>query len=297
MIDYTYLILYKMFRFILKVLPNFLIIWLMKLIAYFAYFVSIKHRRIIEQNLRLAFGDTLSLSLKKAIAIGAFRNLVDTTFGIMRRDGMKKSEVIENVTFEGSEIIQEYIQNGKIFILITGHYGNWELLSQAIAIKFNLHLVGVGRKLDSDIMDRVLKANRERFNVEMIYKKGAMKGALKAISQKKILGILTDQHISSSLSVDVNFFNHQATHTPLVSILSRKTGLDMIPAYISTEDYKHYVVKIYEPIASLKTSNQEEDFNKMTQAQATILEKVIIEKPNQWFWMHKRWKEKFEYEE
>lgn len=297
MIDYTYLILYKMFRFILKVLPNFLIIWLMKLIAYFAYFVSIKHRRIIEQNLRLAFGDTLSLSLKKAIAIGAFRNLVDITFGIMRRDGMKKSEVIENVTFEGSEIIQEYIQNGKIFILITGHYGNWELLSQAISIKFNLHLVCVGRKLDSDIMDRVLKANRERFNVEMIYKKGAMKGALKAISQKKILGILTDQHISSSLSVDVNFFNHQATHTPLVSILSRKTGLDMIPVYISTEDYKHYVVKIYEPIASLKTSNQEEDFNKMTQAQATILEKVIIEKPNQWFWMHKRWKEKFEYEE
>ncbi|PTB86169.1 hypothetical protein C9925_02265 [cyanobacterium G8-9] len=86
------------------------------------------------------------------------------------------------------------------------------------------------------------------------------------------------------------FFAKKATHTPLASILSRKFGLDLIPAYISTEDYEEYTVKIYEPIKSLKTDNQEEDLAILTQLQADIMEDVIRSNPKQWFWMHRRWK-------
>jgi KDO2-lipid IV(A) lauroyltransferase len=211
----------------------------------------------------------------------------------MKREKMSKSKVIENISFIGSEILQKYQKENKNFILITGHYGNWELLSQAIAIKFDFTLVGVGRKLDSPIMDRVLSENRERFNVEMIEKKGAMKSAIRVIKQNKTLGILTDQSIGAGQSVDVTFFDKKTTHTPLASILSRKFGLDLIPAYISTKDYKNYVVEIYPPIESIKTDNQEEDLRKLTQAQALVIEKQIKKYPNQWFWMHKRWKEYF----
>ena len=238
----------------------------------------------------MAYHSALSRKEKKSIGIAAFMNLIDTIFGIIRRDGMRKEEVVENVTFVGAEIIEHYQKEGKNFILITGHYGNWELLSQSIAIKFNLHLVGVGRKIDSNVMDKILKKNRERFNVEMVYKKGAMKGCVKAINQGKVIGILTDQAIRKNQSIDVTFFGTSATHTPLASILSRKFGLDMIPAYISTEDYKNYTVKIYEPIASRKTENQEEDLAILTQLQSDITEKVIRSNPKQWFWMHRRWK-------
>ena len=262
----------------------------MRALAWFAYSVSSKHQKIISQNLDIAYHPPLDKAEKKSMGIAAFMNLIDTIFGIMRRDGMCKEEVLENVTFEGSEIIERYQKEGKNFILVTGHYGNWELLSQSIAIKFNLNLVGVGRKIDSDVMDRVLKENRERFNVEMVYKKGAMKGCIKAINQGKVVGILTDQAIRKNQSIDVTFFGTKATHTPLASILSRKFGLDMIPAYISTEDYRHYRVKIYDPIVSRKTENQEEDLAILTQLQSDITEKVIKSKPKQWFWMHRRWK-------
>jgi KDO2-lipid IV(A) lauroyltransferase len=124
----------------------------------------------------------------------------------------------------------------------------------------------------------------------MIYKDGAIKGALRAISQKKIVGILVDQHISKHLSVDVDFFKHKATHTPIASLLSRKVGIDLIPAFISTQNYKRYKIKIYQPIKSIKSENQTEDIKQMTQAQANIIEQVITENQNQWFWMHKRWK-------
>ncbi|MBU1668296.1 hypothetical protein KKC13_07730 [bacterium] len=289
--DYLYLGLYKSFGLLLSLLSRKTTIKLIRGLAWFAYTVSKKHRKIIHNNLDLAFDNTLNEKEKKRIGMDAFMNLIDTTFGIIQRDKMKKSEVIKNVTFENDEIVRGYQDAGKQFIFVTGHYGNWELLSQSIAIHFDLTLVGVGRELDSKVMDEILIQNRERFNVEMVYKKGAMKGCIKAIVQKKTIGILVDQHLPLSQSINVDFFNHKVTHTPIASILSRKFGIDLIPAYISTDDYENYVVKIYSPIKSLKTENQEEDLEKMTIAQAKVLEEVISNKPSQWFWQHKRWKE------
>jgi len=290
MLDYFYLELYKFSGFLLKILPTWALLKLMYGMAYFVYFVSKKHRMRILNNLTWAYGEQLSLKEKKEIGIEAFVNLLDTVFGIVKRDGLSKERVLQNITFEGSEIIERYQKEGKNFILVTGHYGNWELLSQSIAIKFNLTLVGVGRKIDSDMMDEVLKKNREQFNVEMIYKKGAMKDGIRAINQGKVLGILTDQALRKNQSIDVTFFNKKATHTPLASILSRKFGLDLIPAYISTDNYKAYKVSIYPPIKSLKTENQEEDLAILTQLQSDAMEKVIRQNPKQWFWMHRRWK-------
>jgi len=262
----------------------------MKVISWLAYTISKKHQRIINTNLDIAFNNSVNQEDKKAYGISAFMNLLDTTLGIIRRDGMNKDEVIKNITFEGEEIVKKYQDAGKKIIFITGHQGNWELLSQSIAIKFNLTLVGVGRELDSKLMDRVLKENRERFNVEMVYKKGAMKGCIKALGQKKAVGILVDQAIRPNQSIEVDFFGQRATHTPLASILSRKFEIDLIPAFISTEDYKNYHVKIYEPIKTIKTENQEEDLQKLTQAQADAMQVAIEAHPTEWFWMHKRWK-------
>ena len=290
MLDRVYLTLYRFFSFLLRYLPFQMTHRFMRVLAWFAYSVSHKHQKIISQNLDIAYRDSLSKEEKKSIGIAAFMNLIDTVFGIMRRDGMCKEEVLKNVTFEGSETIERYQKEGKNFILVTGHYGNWELLSQAIAIKFDLNLVGVGRKLDSEIMDEVLKKNREQFNVEMVYKKGAMKGCIKAINQGKVVGILTDQAIRHNQSIDVTFFGNKATHTPLASVLSRKFGLDLVPAYISTEDYKHYKVTIYPPLVLHKTENQEEELAILTQLQSDMTEKVIRSNPKQWFWMHRRWK-------
>ena len=290
MLDYFYLGLYKLAHFLLMIIPDFMIRKIMYGMAWLVFMLSTKHRNRIRHNLDLAYSSTLTEKEKKDIGMHAFINLLDTVFGIVRRDGMDKEKVLDHVTFEGSEIIEDYQKEGKNFILITGHFGNWELLSQSIAIKFGLRLVGVGRKIDSDMMDDVLKKNREQFNVEMVYKKGALKDCIKVINQDKVVGILTDQAIRKNQSIEVSFFGHKATHTPLASILSRKFELDMIPAYISSENYIDYKVKIYKPIKYLKTDNQEEDLAILTQLQANIMEDVIRENPKQWFWMHRRWK-------
>lgn len=274
----------------LWILPDAFVRGVMKGLGWFAYSVSKKHREIIHDNLTLAYTDYLSVQERREIGIHAFINLIDTVFGIIRRDGLSKEQVVHNVTFEGDEIVEAYKKEGKKIIFITGHQGNWELLSQAIAIHFDITLVGVGRALDSALMDKVLKENRERFNVEMVYKKGAMKGCIKALSQGKAIGILVDQAIRKNQSIEVDFFGHKATHTPLASILSRKFDIALIPAFIHTEDYKNYHVKVYPPLPCIKTEDQEQDLARLTQLQANMMQSVIKENPKQWFWMHKRWK-------
>ena len=288
--DYLYLGLYKLFGFLLWIMPDALIRVAIKGLARIAYMFSKKRRKIINTNLDLAFQPPLDDKEKKEIGIHAFMNLIDTVFGLIRRNGMSKEKILKNVSFEGEEIVQQYIDSGRQIIFVTGHYGNWELLAQAMAITFNIRTVAVGRQLDSKTIDKVLKENRERFDAEMVYKKGAMKGCIKAINQGKNIWILMDQRIRKNQSITVDFFGVKATHTPLASMLSRKFGLDMIPVFISTEDYNHYKVKIYEPIKALKTNDAEKDLAVLTQAQADIMEQVIKEDTKQWFWMHKRWK-------
>lgn len=290
MIDYFYLGLYKGFGFILKLLPEDVVIWLMKQLSSLAYTVGKKHRRIIHTNLDIAFDNTMDLREKKAIGKAAYMNLIDTLFGIMRRDTMSKAEVIKNVTFTGVEIVDEVIKKGNKIIFVTGHYGNWELASQALAIKLDLRLVGVGRKLDSALMDDVVKKNRERFNVEMVYKRGAMKGCISALNTSKSVGILIDQSLPKAQGIKVNFFGKSVSHTTLASILARRYETVLIPLFIHTDDYKQYHITMYTPIDFIKSENKEDDIFKMTQAQADIMEDVIRKDPNQWFWMHKRWK-------
>jgi len=290
MLDYVYLGLYKIFSFLIWILPNTVVRIFMRSLAWFAYSVTTRRREIINQNLALAFGDTLDEKEKKEIGIRAFMNLIDTTFGLMKRDKMSIDEVMQNITFEGADIVQRYQAEGKKFMFISGHYGNWELIAPAIAEKFQQTFVVVGRELDSKVMDKVLRESREKFNVELVYKEGALRGCISAIKKGKIVGILTDQSMRKTQSTDVMFFGKQTTHSPIASILARKFQIDMIPIYISTEDYMQYKVKVYEPIKTIKTDNQEEDLAILTQKQADVMESVIRENPKQWFWMHKRWK-------
>ena len=291
MIDYIYLFIYKFFSFLAKLLPKSIMDFLLKGLSWFAYNIDKKHQHIINPNLKLAFGDSLGQKERDNIGKRTFYNLLQTIIGFMRRNGKSKEELLKNITFKNEHILKEAIAQNKKIIFVTGHYSNWELLPPSITAKYGITLVGVGRKLDSNLMDRVLRSNREQFGVEMIYRKGAMKGSIKALRDGKAVGFLLDQHLGAKQGgIEVDFFGHKVMHSPAASILARSFSADMIPVYISTDDYKHYTVTFYDPISFVKTEDKERDLIDMTQAQAKAMEEVIRSKPEEWFWVHKRWK-------
>jgi len=289
MIDYLYLLLYKAFSLFIKILPESWLSSGIHTLARFAYFASAKRRRVIHANLEVCFPH-MQEKEKKSIGIHSYQNLLHGIAGFIKREGQSKEEILKNIHFENRDILDDLLKEEKKVILVTAHFGTWEILPSAIALGFDIPLSTVGRELDSSLMQKYLKKGREQAGVELINKRGALKAMIKAMGQGRILGLLVDQSLSKSLSVDVEFFGKRVTHTPSVSLLARKFDAHIIPIYITSHDFKHHTVTCYPPIMIDENSPKEEDIKRLNQAQADILQSVIKERPDEWFWSHKRFK-------
>ncbi len=290
MIDYLYIFIYKVFYFLVKFTPKVVMNQFLKAMAFFAYNWSHKHKHIIEQNLNIAFPN---MKRQERIRVGkhAYFNLLKNISGFIERENDSKDQILEKITFVNENEFKQAIKDNKKIIMITAHYGNWELIATAITLKFNIKMSAVGREMDSKPMQTILKKSREKFDIELINKRGALKRLIRALNQNRVLGLLVDQNIKKEKGgIEISFFNHRATQTPSPAILARKFNALIIPAFITTDNYENYTItfdKIIEPII---TQDSTKDIATMTQLQADAIQRAIQKKPDEWFWMHKRWK-------
>ncbi len=285
MSEYLYLVAYKSFAFFLKILPESWLDGIIKTLAHFAYIASKKRRQVIHANLDLCFPE-MSESEKKAIGIHSYQNLLYSIASFIKADS-----ALAEISYHDKHYIENLLKEHKKIILITAHYGMWEVLSPAIALGFNIPFSVVGRELDSPLMQGYLKKGRERVGIELINKNGALKGMIKALNQGRVLGLLVDQSLPISRGgVDVQFFGKTVTQTAAASILAHKFDAAIVPIFISSEDFKHHHVRCYPPIMIDKNVPKEEDIKRLNQAQADIIQKVIESNPKEWFWSHKRFK-------
>ena len=287
--DKLYFVLFYCFRALVKITPRKLLNPLLIMIADGVRFFDTKHRSIMMTNLNLAYEESLTLAQKEAIMKAAYRNLAFNGADFVRNYPTTKEAILKKVRFENEEIMHKALESKRPIIFQTGHYGNWELASLALASCYGA-LSGIGRPLDSPTMDRIVRKNREQLDIEMIDKKGAMRPMLKAVKEGRNIGLLVDQNTSQKAGVIVKFFGKNVRHTPAASIMARRVNGLIIPVFISTNDHALYTLSFYEPIEVANTENMEQDILEATQAQANIMEAVIRAKPEEWFWFHRRWR-------
>lgn len=287
--DRVYLWLFYIFRFFTRITPRFITNAFISTIAFLVSLLNNKHRRVAELNLDIAFGNKKSPSEKKLLIRRAYKGLLFTLIDFVKNQGIEKEELDKKIEFKDAHFLQDALKENRKVIIMTAHYGNWELLSLSIASKFT-PLSIVGRDLDSKVMNEILVKNREQFDVELLSKTGAMKGMVKALKQNRPIGILVDQNTNDNEGVIVNFFGEKVRHTPSVAVLARKFDALIIPAFIHTYDYNDYIVTFYEPIEFEESENKEDDIVRCVQKQSDITQHIIEKKPDEWFWFHKRWK-------
>jgi len=292
--DLMYTILFKSFKYFIILIPNSFVLLGMKGFTRVLYFFDKKHRKVAQVNLDLAYEDNLSQIEKEHIIKSCYLNLGMSLVDFIENQGISKEALLSKVTFKNEKILENVLAQKKKVILVTAHYGNWELVALSIAAKFG-DMTIIGRDLDSFKMNSILKQNREQFGIEVIDKKGAMKSMISALKANRMLGLLVDQNTSDSEGLLVNFFEKPVRHTPSAAILSRRFDAVILPVYITTEDYKHYTLTFYDSIETAKTNNKGADILDCVQKQAKITEEVIRRKPEEWFWLHKRWKNQFEH--
>ena len=279
MIDFVYFLLYKIFKFIANYTPMKFQNLLLDALARLFYKFDKKHTNIMRINLKMCKFDNI-----EKIILDTYRNFAYFGMEFLRNQNSSKEQILSKVVFKNEEILDKF--KDRPIIITTAHYGNWELFSLAMAAKFGAVSI-VGRNLDSPLMDKILSQKRAKFDIEVIPKSGGAKMIIKALQKRRILGILVDQNIDIKDGLECEFFSHKIAHTHAASIFASKLNAVIIPAFIQRYGDKNLII-FYDPI-DINTLNGDK-IQLATQYQSDAAQKIISSKPDEYFWMHKKFK-------
>ena len=293
MLDYFYLGLYYALRFFVKISPKCVLKGFLKSLASAFYHLDKKHTNIMRVNLKMCFAALKDDEIERLIKKNYYNFAL---FGaeFLLNQNTTKEQILSKISFENEELFNSVLSQNRPIIVQTAHYGNWELFSLAMAARYGAVSI-IGRALDSAKMNEILSANRTRFDIELIEKKSAVKQVLKALNNRRLLGILVDQNTAKNEGLECEFFSHKIMHTHAASVFASKSGAIIIPAFIERDESKDDSFKIvfYEPIDMQVLSqnhSKDEALKLATQAQSDATAAQISKKPDEYFWMHKKFK-------
>ncbi len=248
------------------------------------------HRKVALDNLKIAFGNEKNSVERKHIARAAFINISMIPFEIGWSLGLGIDDIYKHCQIKGLEHVSKAQAKGKGVLLLGLHIGNWELLPVVyISNRFNLSMIY--RPLDLIPADSFVLQYRRRFGGNPIPKKKSMRKVISALKEQGCVGILLDQDPRRKYGVFVDFFSKPACTNVGMALLALKTGAPVLPTYI-VRDGSRFSVHIGPEIPLVSTGQKEHDIQKNTEAYNKVLEQIIREHPEQWLWMHKRWKTK-----
>jgi len=246
-----------------------------------------KRKRVIKSNLNYA----LPYLNEKEINNITFKSIKNLGMNAIQAINNYNQQTLKDltITVENEDIVLNALKENKKIIFVTAHFGNWELLTSLISIRYK-KLLAIYKKLKHDTFNDYLLESRQNSGLEMKEKHGGIKPLIKSLKNGEPIGLLIDQGTSLDNGIEVTHFGKKTYFIPSASQLSRMTGAVIIPIFIYTDDYLNYKLKVFEEIKCDKTKDKEKDMFECTQKQANIFEKAIKEQPELWFWSHKRWR-------
>ena len=293
--DRLYLAGFYTLKFLIFILPSSLQNLLAKFLAF--AFMKLKKKRfhVVMTNLNLAFGETKTKEEKLEIAKKCYYNFAKYLgINFILNQNTTKQKILGQVVFKNEHFLLDAMKSGRPIIVTTAHFGQWEIFPLAVAAHFGPSSV-LGRKLDSSVMDKILRANRAQFDVELIDKDGGAKDILKALKARRIVGILVDQNTAPKDGIKVKFFGKDVLHTPAASVLAQKTNALIINAFIYQKGENLNEICFEQPI-DISTFDKEDAVQKVTQMQCSACEEMVKARPEEYFWFHQRFKRFYENE-
>jgi len=253
-----------------------------------AYYILGRYRRITIRNLALAFGRDKRDRELRLLGRRVFENLSKNAFELIRFPRINASNIDRLVSIENIETLNGALKKGNGVIIVTGHFGNWELIAATITLKGYSGAV-IGRKIYFERYDRYLNSLRKMREVDIIYRDESPRKILRILRENKIIGILADQDVDSVEGVFVDFFGKKA-YTPIGPVaLARVSGAALVPTFMVRKNGSHTLV-FEQPIELVDTGDKEKDMFENTRRWSDVFERYVRRYPEQWVWMHRRWK-------
>jgi len=252
------------------------------------YFVYTKRRRIAYANLKAAFGSHTKPKELRRLTKEVFCRLAETGVEVLRLPDVDKEYVKEYIKQEGLENIDKALENGKGAIILTAHFGNWELSSLAGALSGYPQDVFVRAQKHSKL-NELLNNYRMLGGRHVITKGVGTKQIIKTLRENRVVSILTDQDGGQSGYL-VEFFGRLAS-TPAGAIsFALRMGSKVLPHFIIRQKGPSHT-SVVEPAMELHHQQDKEiDIQKNLQQFTNVLADYITKYPTNWLWLHKRWK-------
>jgi Kdo2-lipid IVA lauroyltransferase/acyltransferase len=242
-----------------------------------------KLRRVARINLGFAFPEQTEKQREKIIN-GVFDSIARLLVSLARFPDLDASNISKWIGYEGLENYMGAKRRNRGVLVATAHLGNWELSAFSHALMTERMHVMV-RPLDNSFVDRLVENRRTLSGNVLIQKRDAARAVIKALRANEAVGILCDQNTTASEGVFVDFFGKQACASAAFVKLAHRSGAAVVPGFaIWNQSTRRYRLRFYPAIA------MSGDVASDTQAIHSLFERVIREYPDQWLWIHRRWK-------
>ena len=248
-----------------------------------------KLRRTGERNLKLALPE-LDEHERARLLRGCFENL-GRLLGIFSHFGDSSAECLKQVIqCDGMENIHRAVAEGRGVIAFTGHVGAWELSSYAPSL-YDFAFGFLVRRIDNPKIEALVDKFRGARGNWTIDKRMAAREMLRMLKKGEMLGILVDLNALDREAMFVDFFGVKAATTFVVAKLALRTGAPVVPIFSPWDkNLKKFMVEIGKPLQFDRTGDEEADTLRATQLLTNVVEDWIRRYPDQWLWIHRRWK-------
>ena len=253
----------------------------------FFYIIPIRKQTVFE-NLRKAFPEFDEEKIKE-VAFNCYRSVLISFFEILYMQKMSRSEIINMLNIENADLIIKNHQYGKGVILLSAHFGNWELIATSVSARINIPFHVVVKHQSNPYVDRKINSIRIRWGNEIVPLGISIRNIYKELKNKNLVAMVADQRGPAD-GLRIKFFGLDTAVYTGPAMLAIKTGTPLIYGItIRQPDYSYKVVLEKIDVESLP-DNEDEKVKEVSQRLASFLEKYVRQYPEQWLWMHKIWK-------
>ena len=243
-------------------------------------------RRIMEENLRIAFGPDLERDRMIHICQQAWMNIVLTVMEALRFPKWGERYLAE-IHVEGIEHAERSVSAGRGVVAVVPHLGNWEIAGAWCARRFPFAVIA--RPLNQEGFARVLDDIRAQMGMTVFPRKSALKNALAFLRRGGIVAFMLDQHASRH-NVVVPFFGRPVRTFNSAAALALRTGAAVHLGYIWRQPDRSLVCRICPPFHLPRSGDFEHDVREATAQYTAAIEAVVREHADCWLWMHRRWR-------
>src|SRR2546423_5402199 len=284
MFDYPVYLLYRVGTDLLVLLPLPFLFAMGQICGAIAWFPLPKYRNLALRNVRIDLRDELSETEMRRNVRRHFRWLGANLLCSVKFTRMPMEKILERVRLENFELVENCFRQKKPFVLLISHIGSWEFCTRLSHFSHGQRTATIYQRIRNRHIDRHVRKARSRFGLEVFERSEGFGKAIELLRSGGGIGILMDQHAGDG-GLWTPVFGRLASTTPLPALLARRTHARLIGFAIHTEGFARWRAVTETPIG-----DSDESIESLTSRGNEILEKQIRRAPEDWFWVHNRWK-------